>query len=228
MKSSSRVALTGLALLAAALPAAAVAQAPAGAAAPTAAAKQHKVGLVDMAFIFQKYKKLEDLRNQLKAEYEASDDEVKALQTNIQEMQKVLQSDTLKKGTDTYNEAEQKFVEAQAQLRAKMTNLNREFARKEALMYKDVYGEVSTLVTQYADYYKYTLILRYQRETEEEKDDVSKVVNRLNQLVVYHEPSDDITDKLLKVLNDRYTAQAGKAGAAPAAAAPGAATTRQR
>ena len=220
MMTPIRVALAGLAL-AVALPAAALAQGGAAAPAAPAAAGPHKVGLVDMAHIFSKYKKLDALREGLKKEYEASGAEATAMQQQIAEIQKTLQSGTLKKDSPQWAEQEQKFVELNAQLRAKATNLNREFARKEAMMYKTVYEEVSHLVQQYALAKKYTLVLRYQRETEEEGDDASKIVNRLNQLVVYHQPGDDITDAVLEYLNRPYAGQ-------PAAGAPAAPATTAR
>ncbi len=213
MMTPIRVALAGLALAAAAFPAAALAQA--GAAAPAASAGPHKVGLVDMAFIFSKYKKLDTLREQLKKDFETSSADGMAMQKQIQEIEATLKSGTIKKDSPQWAEMEQKFVELNAQLRLKSTTLNREFAKKEAMMYKEVYEEVTALVQKYAEYHRYTLVLRYQRDADEEGDDASKIIGRMNQLVVYHQTGDDMTDRVLEVLNRPFMA----AGAATVPAA---------
>ena len=214
MKNPLCVALAAAALLAVALPGTVLAQAtgtarPAAAAAPAA----HRVGLVDMAYIFQNYHKLNDLRDALKAEAEASSGELVAIQQQMQELQKVLTSDTIKKGSPAWNEQEQKAIELNAQARHKQTVLQREFAKKEALMFKQVHDDVTAMVQKYAAHYKYTLVLRYQRDPEGDGDDVNKIAQKVNQLVIYHLPEDDVTERVLAVLNQQYDAT--KTAAAP-------------
>jgi Skp family chaperone for outer membrane proteins len=225
VKTSFRLALASAALLAAAFPVSALAQGgrPAAGAKPAATAPvAHKVGLVDLAYIFSKYKKIEVERKALQKEFEAASPEVQNIQKQLQGIKDQLQSGTVAKGSEKWTALETQFTELSAQGQAKASNLQREFVRKELAIYKEAYEEVSTLVTQYAEAYHYTLILRHQRdpETAETAEDPQAVMNKLNQLVVYHQPTDDITGDVLKVLNDRYLkAHPEAASAAPAAAA---------
>jgi Skp family chaperone for outer membrane proteins len=180
----------------------------------------HKIGLVDVGYIFSNYKKLEDQRNALQKEIEASDVELKGVQEQIQGIQAQLKNVT--KGSDAAIQMEQQLTELNAQGQAKMSNLRREFVRKEVAMYKEIYDEVSSLVAAYANAkgQNYTLILRYQRDAGTDAgDDPNKIMARVNQLVVYHQKADDITDKILEYMNSQYLAQKG-AGASAAAPAP--------
>ena len=131
-------------------------------------------------------------------------------------------SGTIVKGSEQWTEMEKRLTEINAQGQAEMSNLRREFARKEVQMYKEVYDEVTFMVGWYAKTYNYSLVLRHQREPESEEaaviEDPNQIMSRVNQLIVYHEDADDITPKILKAMNDRYRASlAEKAGgAAPA------------
>ncbi len=239
MNLSFRYVLAGAALVASASPLNALAQsAPgarparptAGAAAPEPGAIQqtagaaaapstgpHKVGLVDVGFIFSNYTKLKDQREALQKEIESSDGELKSIQQEIQGIQEQMKSVT--KGSDAAIQMEQQLTELNAQGQAKMANLRRDFVRKEVAMYKDIYDEVSSLVSAYANAkgQNYTLILRYQRDPGAEAgDDPNKIMARVNQLVVYHQDADDITDRILDYMNGQYTKQKGGGAAAAA------------
>lgn len=227
MKTSFRLALAGAALLAAVAPAGALAQGTRPAAGgtapkPAAAALPHKVGLVDMSHVFSNYQKLKDMREQLQAEMEAEAASLKEMEKQLKAIQEELKpgTSTIAKGSEQWTEKEREFTELTAKYQAEASNLKREFIRKEVAMYKEAYGEVSHYVNLYANTFKYTLILRYQRgpEGSEAADDPNQVMSRLNQLVVYHQPGDDITDKLVTVLNNEYQKQTGRTAesAAPA------------
>ena len=227
MKSPFRFLLAGAALLAVAYPMAVLAQGarpgaastrPAQPAAPSSSTP-HKIGLVDVGHIFSNYQKLKDRRDLLQKEIEASDGELKQIQAQIQQITETLKSGTITKGSDKWTEYEQQLTQLNADGQAKMAILRREFARKEVQMYKEIYDEVAYTVAAYANANgrNYTLILRYQREPSETEaaEDPNKVMSRVNQLVVYHQEGDDITDTILNFLNNQYSQQAGRP-AAPA------------
>ena len=76
--------------------------------------------------------------------------------------------------------------------------------RRESQIYKTVYLEVSDAVQKYADYYKYTLIIRFDRQGLDDKATPPEVVQRMNKQVVFHRTDDDITDAVLQYLNRLY------------------------
>lgn len=228
MTFSIRFLLTGAVLLAVASPLTSSAQtrtanaAATGAARPASSASSaYKVGLVDVGHIFTNYEKLKARRDALQKEMEASDGQLKQYQEQVTGIQEQLKSGTVAKGSAQWTELEKQFTEINAKGQAEMSNLRREFIRKEVQMYKEIYDEVAFTVSQYAKARQYSLILRYQRETPEEEsgiEDPNKIMSRVNQLVVYHQDTDDITNEILAYMNGQFQKTAGQP-AAPAAPA---------
>lgn len=224
MKSPFCFILTGAALLAAASPLAVHAQnrASAPAARPAAGTSIGKVGLVDVGHIFTHYEKLKANRDALQEEMKTSDVKLKQYQDQAQAITEQLKSGTIVKGSEQWTELEKQFTEINAKGQAEMSNLRREFIRKEVQMYKQIYDEVAFTVGQYAQARHYSLVLRYQRESEAEEaagiEDPNQIMSRVNQLVVYHQDTDDITDEILKYMNEQYQRTAARpAGAVPQA-----------
>jgi outer membrane protein len=222
VKTSFRLALAGAALLAAAIPVNALAQArPAASSTGPKPALPHKVGLIDMSHVFTNYQKLKDQREQLQKQFEADSAPLKELETQLKAIQEEMKAGTIAKGSEQWTAKEQEFTNLKAQMQAEASNLQREFIRKEVAVYKEIHAEVSKYVSMYAEARQYTLILRYQREPDAEAaDDPNQVMNRINQLVVYHQAGDDVTDILLSELNKQYAKQTGRTAAAPAASRP--------
>jgi molecular chaperone GrpE len=73
----------------------------------------HKVGLIDMAFVFKNYKKFESLREDLKVEIASSEEQAKEMQKEIVEYQQKLKD--LKEGGAEYTKLEQQAVKKAAE-----------------------------------------------------------------------------------------------------------------
>jgi outer membrane protein len=196
-------------------------QEPAAAAGPA-----HQVGLIDMAEVFKKYDKFTTLSEALKKDVEASDAEAKAKVEALQSMQAKLQGGTLVEGSPEYTALEQQLVEGSTQLEAFRKLKQRDFLKKEAEIYKTVYLEVQDMVRRYAQYYKYTVIMRFNRAKVEDAENPQEIINSMNRPVVYYHDQDDITDPILQSLNQQYNKSARPAAAAPANGAPAGGTAR--
>ena len=133
----------------------------------------HKVGLIDMAFVFKNYKKFETLREDLKVEIAQSEEQAKEMQKEIVEYQQKLKD--LKEG---------------------------EFLKKESQIYLQVYNEVSRMVEKYATHFNYTLIIRFNRE-DLDTENPQALLQGMNRQVVYYRPNEDITTPVLESLNKR-------------------------
>jgi Skp family chaperone for outer membrane proteins len=193
-------------------------------AAPAASAAPHKVALVDMAYVFKNYKKFEVLREDLKEEIQNSEAEAKSRAEAVQNLQKKLKA--LNEGSPEYSTEEQKLARASADFEAFRRNAQRDFLKKESQIYHQVYTEASEAVAKYATYYKYTLVIRFNRE-ELDTDNAQKLIEGMNRQVVYHREEDDITLSVTDYLNKAYARQAGGAAATkPAGNAPATANPR--
>ena len=113
-------------------------------AAATATNIPHKVGLIDMAFVFKNYKKFETLREDLKVEITQSEDQAKDMQKEIVELQQKLKE--LKEGGAEYTKLEQLAVKKAAEFENFRRQMSREFLKKESQIYLQVYNEVSRMV----------------------------------------------------------------------------------
>lgn len=177
----------------------------------TTEAIPHKVGLIDMAYLFSKYSKFDALRADLKAEIESADASLKVKLEKIKGLQAAMKE--LVPNSPDFVAHEKQITEMAASAEAERKNLQRKFMREETKVYQTVYRDVLDAVNKYAGIYKYTLIVRYSREEAEPVDDPQKVMQALQRQVVFNRPEDDITDSVLTYLNRQYK---------PAATAPAA------
>jgi Skp family chaperone for outer membrane proteins len=168
-----------------------------------------KIGLIDMAEVFQKYKKFEKLRDGLKSEIDAIDAQAKQMATQAQALQDKLKSGTYNEGSPEYKQLETQLIGLQTEFNALKAQAQRDFMRKESQIYKTVYLEVSDAVNKYAEYYKYTLILRFNRKKLEDADNPQEVLQGMNRQVIWSKDDDDITDSVVDYLNRIYERSAG-------------------
>lgn len=183
---------------------------------PAAAAKDtspHRVGLVDMAEVFQGYKKFEDLRAELTAEIEKSDAEAKVMVERMQKMQQDMADQKLAPGSAQYEQAEKALLDAKGEFEAFRAATQRKLARRESEMFKVIYADTTSMVKKYAEYAKYTVVIRFDRKDIDENTPPAEAVQRMNKQVVYYRAEDDITDVVLQTLNKQYQGSAaGNAG----------------
>ena len=158
----------------------------------------HKVGLIDMAYVFKHYKKFETLREDLKVEIATSEEKAKMMQQETQTLQAQLK--TFAEGSTEYAKIEKQLVQKAADFEGFRRQMSREFLKKESQIYLQVYNEVSTMVTKYAEHFKYTLVMRFNRE-ELDTENPQQLLQGMNRQVVYYRADDDITEQVLKELN---------------------------
>ncbi len=183
------------------------AQAPAAASAKSV---EHKVGLIDMAYVFKHYEKFTALREELKAEIQKSDGQAKAMAERIQGVQKEMQD--FKQGSPEYLAREKQLAQAASDFEAFRKVAQRDFLRKESRIYHTIYMEVTDTVKKYAKIYNYSLIMRFNRENLD-TDDPKKLIQGMNRQVVFHLADNDITLSVLDYLNRSYKPKASPAGA---------------
>ena len=163
----------------------------------------HKVGLIDMAHIFKNYKKFEALREDLKVEIQASEEKAKGSVAQMKALEEQMKQTT--PGSPDNVKFEKQLLGLKADFDAYRASMQRDFLRKESQIYKTVYLEVEDAVGLYAKHYKYTLIMRFNREGLDVAAEPNDVLQRMNRQVIYHQESDDITMAVLDYLNDKYS-----------------------
>jgi len=167
----------------------------------------HKVGLIDMARVFREYTKFSVLRDDLRAELRKSDEKAKSMALQINKVREEMKQ--FKQGSPEYIKRENELTRLTTEFETFRKQMQREFLRKEADIYKTIYLEVVDVVQKYAEYYNYTLVLRFNGE-KLDTDDPEKLIRGMNRQVIYYRAEDDITPSVIEYLNRRY--EQAKAG----------------
>lgn len=184
-------------------------------AAKPAAAKDatpHRVGLVDMAEVFQGYKKFEDMRSELQAEIEKSDAEAKLMVERMQKRQQEMVESKLAPGSAQYEAGEKELLDAKGEFEAFRAATQRKLARRESEMFKVIYADTTSMVKKYAEFAKFTVVMRFDRKDINDETAPNEAVQRMNKQVVYYRGEDDITDVVLQTLNKQYEGSKGGNG----------------
>jgi Skp family chaperone for outer membrane proteins len=175
----------------------------------------HMVGLIDMAHVFKNYDKFKTSTQALQEQIKTADEAAKKQFEGMKLIQEKMAS--LQQGSPEYSNFENQLISAQTKLESFKKQSQLAFLRSEAEIYKTVYLEVQNAVQQYAGVYKYTLIMRFNRNPVENADNPQEIIQSMNRQVVYFRGEDDLTDPILNYLNDKYAKSSGGA-AAPASA----------
>lgn len=175
-------------------------------------ATPHKVGLIDMAHVFKNYKKFKQLREDLKKEIQKSDNQAKGMVEKLKELQANLKSPKFKKDSPQVKAWRKQFIELSATYQSYRQEEQAKFLEREAQIYRTVYLEVAAAVKIYAEWYKYTLILRWNSEGVAEAKGAKTILGRMNRQVIYVKEGLDITVPILTYVNQQYIKTTNKGG----------------
>ena len=175
-----------------------------------AAKKPSKVGLIDMATVFKDFKKFKNLREDLKNEMVAMDASAKPQIEEMKRLQSQLQQGTFEAGSPEKAQAEEQLINVSTKLEALRKKAQVDVMRKESEIYKDVYLEVQEAVKKFSEYQGYDMVIRFNSTKLEDQDNPQAVLQQMNRQVVYHNPSDNITNVIVKYLNSQYEKAGGK------------------
>jgi len=174
------------------------------AAAPT----PHQIGLIDMAHIFKNYEKFKDQTAGLQKLAEEAEAKAQAMMEQGKKGQEQLQ--TLAPGSAEYTKIEADLIKLKTELETFRQVEQQKIVRQQADVYKTIYLEVQDVVNRYAAYYKYTLVIRFNRADVADAGNPQAIIQNMNRQVVYYQTQDDITDPILTHLNDQYKKTAAK------------------
>ena len=178
----------------------------AAAAAPAGNRTPSRVGLIDMAKVFEGYTRFKALREELAAEIEKSDAEARVMVEKMQAMQKEVQENGFQPGSPEYEAAEKRILDSRGEFEAFRAATQRKLARRESEMFKTIYADTTSMIKKYAEYADYTVVIRFDSKDIEDDTPPAEAVQRMNKQVVYHRSEHDITEVVLQSLNKQYEA----------------------
>ena len=127
----------------------------------------------------------------------------------MQKMQLEMQESKLAPGSPQYEQAEKTLLGAKGEFEAFRAATQRKLARRESEMFKVIYADTTMMVQKYAEYAKYTMVVRFDSKDIDENTAPAEAVQRMNKQVVYYRAEDDITDVVLSTLNSKYEGATG-------------------
>lgn len=182
------------------------------------------LGSIDMDAVFKGYEKVEFIRKQIEAEANVKKAELTKIMGEAQQVAKEMEK--LQPGSPDFKNHDAKMARLKADLDSARELAQREFAMREADALATVYKEIQAMVEAVAKHNHMTYVVRISNEPVSSGDPNSALA-AMSRSVVYSDPSGDITEIVVKLLNRQYQStnppKAPAAAPADAAAAPAAA-----
>lgn len=166
----------------------------------------HRVGLIDMNYVFQNYEKWKYLKEDLQAKQQEEQNRLREFAKKIQEVQAELKQ--FDEGSDEFQKRDRKFTQMAAQYETQNKLSQRELQKENVKMLHEVYLEIQDVIQQFCDHYKFTLVIQINRG-EINGSDPQKTMQLIQQPVVYHRKQDDLSVGVVKYLNERYLKSGG-------------------
>ena len=172
----------------------------------------HRIALIDILYVFKNYDKLKFLQEELKAELQVEDENLKKRGKKIQDLAVELKD--YKPDTPEYEARLQRGQKLETDLKFDQKQLQIKANREGAKLSLTVYHEVHDVVEKFCRRYNYTLVIQFNRG-EANSSDPQQMMQLINQPVVYYRKGengkcrDDLSEPVVNWLNEKYAKDSG-------------------
>jgi Skp family chaperone for outer membrane proteins len=173
------------------------------------------VVLVDLSYIFQKYAGFTEMKADLETAVGVAEAEIGKLRDDAKK--KLAELKVAQKGTPQYQQTQDDITRLQVEINTRVASGRKDFADQETKMIYDVYRLVQDEVANFCRRSGVRVALLCKSKSVNEED-VTQVLQKIQQPVLYADPSLDITTYVLDQLNARYAQRQG--GRVPGTGAP--------
>lgn len=184
--------------------------------APAKPAAGPSIALLDVSYIFKNHARFKGRMEEMKADVERAEQQVKTERDAITKLAERLQD--FRKGTPDYKQMEEELAKRGADLQVAVQMQKSEFLQREAKIYHDVYQEIWQVTDYYAKQNSIDMVLRFNGDPVD-VDRPDSVLSFINKPVVWYQKQLDITPAVLQELN-RSAPPARQADKRNGAAAP--------
>jgi Skp family chaperone for outer membrane proteins len=179
------------------------------------------IALLDVSYIFEKHARFKGMMDDMKADVEKEENQVKAERETMRKLVDGLER--LKSNPVEYKRMEEEITRRQADLQAQIAIRRKDFLQREAKIYQIVYQEIVQEVDYFCAANGIDLVLRFNGDPVD-ADKPDSVLAYINRQVVWYAKERDITPIVLARLNERYKRPDAGPGPTTGAARPGAMT----
>jgi len=185
------------------------------------------VAVVDMEHILDNHPTFTAQMEAMKAEFQQTmkdfEERRKKLSESVQQLNSQLNSDS-----PEFKQREEAIVSQESKLRLDAKNKQEEFDERQARLMYDTYNQIVNGVSIAAQYYKFDLVVRYNRKqsTQMNPKKPQSVLYGADREVIYFNKDNDLTDVVIGLLKrdipaaPAATAQGGAPAVAPAPGTP--------
>ncbi len=172
-----------------------------------AAAADPNIAVIDVARVFEDYDMTRDLETVFDQARQALSDEADSRRGNIDQMRRGLAA--FDPESDDYKRREQELIRAEAEFQVWSNIKERQLKADHKKWLLQIYRDTQSTVAAIATDRSIDLVLTFDKLTEDAPDSTALRQQILLQKVIYHSDRMDITDDVLKKLNDAYKARGG-------------------
>ncbi len=159
----------------------------------------HNIAVVDVSVIFKEHIRFKTAMDGFKKEVQDIEGGYKKEFDALNAMAKQLAD--MKPGTPDYKNMETRIATGRAKMQLDTAMKKKEFLEKEGAIYFRVYTELDTVVSGFARAQNIALVLRYASDPVDNPTDRAEILRGINKPIVYVDPSLDITQHIVKLLN---------------------------
>ena len=170
-----------------------------------AEAGEMKIGVVDIIKVFDDYAKSDDLEKGLTEELEAFNNEMKFLKDELDKLEAFIEQLSADSGLRVEKVSEY-AVKKQA-YQARMGAEQRRWMVKQSKLLMELYGDIVGAVGEYAKAEGYTLVMKADSGSVRGESPDEVQLRIAIRPVLYYSSMHDLTDDIIKVLNESYEAE---------------------
>jgi Skp family chaperone for outer membrane proteins len=157
-----------------------------------------RLALLDVSRIFKSHVRFKGMMDDMKADVERAEAQVKSERETINKLAERLQE--FRKGTPDYKQMEEELAKRQADLAVQVQLQKNDFLQREAKIYHNVYQEIWQVTDYFCKTNRIDMVLRFNGEAVD-VDRPDSVLTYINKPVVWYDRGLDITDPILQELN---------------------------
>ncbi|MCD6360800.1 MAG: OmpH family outer membrane protein [Armatimonadetes bacterium] len=168
--------------------------------------KELKIGVVDTSQVRRNCLQVQEIVANLEKLKNETEERIKELQKEIMDLQGTLKF--LKEGSESYEKTQYSLFEKQANLNYLSQYMQELLSRKGNNAYLDFYKDMNEVIGEYASQRGYDLILKVSNIGYEGSSEKEIFLQIAQHKVLYYSDDVDISDEIVRALNERFEKQA--------------------
>lgn len=175
-----------------------------------AAPKTLKIGFADIKKIIDKYERTKTLEADIDRFRIAKSDEIKEKQAKLKEVQDDLK--VLNPGSRMYFEKMKQARRMQMEIEYAEDELKVDLQQQLLKATKDIYADITRQIQTYAEKNGFHVIFKVETGDIESESKAELILKINSRGVLYYDPALEVTDALIRIMNEEYTGKIADGG----------------